>query len=226
LRFTTALERAEALELADVVALAHHGLLACAVAASDLDAALYHGWIAFRNAGDDLTSRAEVLINLSQVCAEAGYHEAALSGNLRAAVLCEKPRLRIPAFGGVAAAAAVLRRWNLVGLAAESLDAMCSEGLLPYETAKAYTALASAYKEKGDRERAARYGAVAHEIGVRHGFFEVVFARDRRETGEGRDASVAPRRRDLAAASIDVVQAIERLPIGDSVVALSTPRGS
>ena len=79
---------------------AHHGCLIAAGKREDFDAALRHGWLAFRYSVGDAQLEAEALSNLGAVMMQAGVHRPALAA-FEAAIRRNPPaRLVIPALGG------------------------------------------------------------------------------------------------------------------------------
>lgn len=158
-----------------VAALAHHTLMVGAQVAGDVNAALEHGWRAFEGAAGDATHRADALINLAEIVRKAGHPAAAIQGFRAGLRLTLLARLRLPALGGAARAAAALGdRAQL----AEFTRLLAAEGPAsgqPYEYALAFVELAEAHAAVGQMGRAQRYAAEAAAIGVARGFHEVAY---------------------------------------------------
>jgi tetratricopeptide (TPR) repeat protein len=98
--FEAALASALPLRLTDIIGASHHGLMIVTSEAGDFDDALRHGWQALSAARSHRVREAEMLINLAQLCARAGYDAAALGGFSAALAQASLPRLRLPALAG------------------------------------------------------------------------------------------------------------------------------
>jgi hypothetical protein len=125
---------------------AHHGLLVAALAARDVETALAHGWAAFRETAPDAPDdRAEMLLNLGEVGRQAGEYRASLGACLTALELTDAPRLRLPALGGAAVAAARLGEAGLLRFVAREVERAVRRSGQPFENARALAAVAEAY---------------------------------------------------------------------------------
>lgn len=170
--FETALAGASELGLVDVMGLAHQGLLIICASAGEFDLALHHGWNALSAARTEGTREAEALGNLAELCAKAGYHDAALGGFALALTRTAAPRIRLPALAGIATAAGRLGDAPRLRLADEAIAREANDAF-SYETAGAWLALARAKRALGDPaggDAAAKKAAV---IAHAHGFFEI-----------------------------------------------------
>jgi tetratricopeptide (TPR) repeat protein len=170
--FETALEGATDLGLADVTGGVHQGLMIVTAEAGDFDTALFHGWQALSVARTEAARAAEVLGNLAQLCAKAGYDAAALGGFTAALARANAPRLRLPYLAGIVRSAARLGDVERVG-AAERLIAAEANDAFPFETAGAWFAVARARRALGDAsagDAAARRAATIAHV---HGFYEI-----------------------------------------------------
>lgn len=174
-RYRDALERATASGLAPQVAAAHHGLMNAAFAAGDLNAALLHGWEAFRGAMSDAARRAEMLINLAAIAAKGGYYTAALQSYLAALGEAAAPRVQLAALGGAAVAAARLADHALLArlrIGAEDAMRECGQ---PYEAILTCLDLAEAHHAVHALEQASDYIGRATDDARMGGFHELLF---------------------------------------------------
>jgi tetratricopeptide (TPR) repeat protein len=155
---------------------AHHGLLAAAVAAHDVDAAFVHGWHAFRDTVGEADARAEILNTLGELASLSGYPAAALSAYLKAIELSNLDRVRLPAIGGAALAAARVGQRELIDALASRCVAVAASSQQPYENAYALLEIAEAYAAVDAPLAARRFlGRVAalaegggfHELAIR-----------------------------------------------------------
>jgi tetratricopeptide (TPR) repeat protein len=194
----------------DTRRVAHQGLMICAGSAGDLSTAARHAWAAYVDA--DGASRAETLIDLSEMLLRAGSERAALSGFASAVRASVLPRFEIPALGGLAIAAARGATGelatSLVRGADRRLDAITRSGSLPYLQACALAEVADAFSELGDIEAAGARRQRARELAVRHGFHEVLF---RLESANSEDARRAAQAAREASVPWEIVQAVEAI---------------
>lgn len=170
--FERALEGASAIGLADVIGLSHHGLMIVTAEAGEFDTALRHGWRALSSARSQRAREAEMVANLAELCARAGYDAAALGGFAAALARSAAPRLRLPALAGTAEAAARLGDASRVEAAARTIESEASH-VFPYETARALLSVARARRTLGDAVAADAAAERAAVIARAHGFFEV-----------------------------------------------------
>jgi tetratricopeptide (TPR) repeat protein len=150
----------------------HHGLLVAAVAARDVDTALAHGWAAFQEESSDNDQRAEMLINLGEVSLHAREYRAALGACLSALELSDLPRLRLPATGTAAIAAAHLGERRVVEFLIRESKRLLTRSGQPFENARMLAELAEACAVLGYPE-AIEYARCADEIAQRGNFNEV-----------------------------------------------------
>ena len=156
----------------------HHGLLHAALAAHDLDTALAHGWAAMRSLPDDaVAERAEALINLGAVGREAGEHRAALGAALSAIELADLPRLRLPALGTAARAAAALGEHRLLDFLVADVERTVARSGQQFENARALVELAEAFDGVHD-EIALRYAVRARTLAHTGTFHEIAARAD------------------------------------------------
>ncbi|HEY0780796.1 MAG TPA: hypothetical protein VGD56_22755 [Gemmatirosa sp.] len=194
----------------------HHGLLHAAFAANDIDTALAHGWAALRGLPDDASDeRAEALLNLGEVGRQAQEYRAALGACLRALELTSLPRLRLPALGTAARAAAALGERRLLDFLARDIEHQVAHSGQPWENARALVEFAEAFD--GIRnDLALQYAARAHTLSVAGAFHEVtaraeavISARDLTPAGgTGADAAGLRRRSPRARAVLRSLEAL------------------
>jgi hypothetical protein len=170
--FETALAGASELALSDVAGLAHHGLMVVTAEAGEFDVAVHHGWLALSAARTEGTREAEAFCNLAQLCAKAGYDDAALGGFTTALGLTMAPRIRLPSLAGVATAAGRLGDARRLELAEQAIVREASDAF-PFETAGAWLALARAKRAMGDGAAGEAAAKKAAAIAHHHGFFEI-----------------------------------------------------
>lgn len=173
--FAQALDAATAARDATLIAQVRHGMTARAVAIGDFDAAMAHAWQAYLYTRDDRLTGAESLLNLTQLLTDQGYHRAALSGY--ATVLGGEPplRIRLPALGGLATAAAHLGLRALYGRAADEIERLDreTEGY-SYIRGLALLELWSALRQAGEWQRAEATRLRLLEIATTHRYHELV----------------------------------------------------
>ena len=196
--FETAASGASDLNLPDVSGLAHHGLMVEMADAGEFDTALRHGWQALSAARAQGAREAEMLINLAEICARAGYDAAALGGFAAALARTTIPRLRIPALAGTASAAGRLRdRTRLAqaerAIVAEPIDAF------PFEVSRAWLCIARARQALGDAAAADAAAASAAAIAKAHGFHEITHRAE---------PDLLPARAALSPAGLEVVKSL------------------
>jgi tetratricopeptide (TPR) repeat protein len=191
--------------------LAHHFLLVRAGTRGDLPAALVHGWTAYRFALGNPILQAERLLNVAQVLLDVGAASTAVNGFIAALRHHPPDRLALPAWGGLAASAALAGTGGgLVDRASVKVLAL-SEGPAPayavaaalVESARARRAVALTTEEWTERART---------LAASHGFHELTHAL------EHLDADGTPQTR---ASDIHLPAEAER--IRATVAALATP---
>jgi tetratricopeptide (TPR) repeat protein len=195
-----------------LTSLAHHFLLVRAGTRGDLPAALVHGWTAYRFALGNPILEAERLLNVAQVLLDVGAASTAVNGFIAALRHRLPDRLALPAWGGLAASAALAGTGRaLVDRASNKVLAL-SEGPAPayavaaalVESARARRTLALTTDAWTERARA---------LAASHGFHELMHAL------EHLDAPDHPHREN--AADVDLPAAAER--IRETVAGLATP---
>lgn len=196
----------------------HHGLLIAAFAANDVDTALAHGWAAVRGLPEDAgDERAEALLNLGEVGRQAHEFRAALGACMNALELTDLPRLRLPALGTAARAAAALGEQRLLEFLAQDVERTVARSGQQFENARALVELAEALDGIND-ELALRYAARAHDLAEVGTFHEITARADRVVAGNlpARDDGTGALSLDRAARSPRaqaVLRSLEALPV-------------
>lgn len=216
--FRRALALAEHARLDDLMSLAHQGLFVTAAVAEDFDTALRHGWKAFQLSANDRVRRAELLANLAGVSRSAGYHAAALRGYLAAISLSTSSRLRLPALGGAAVAAARLGDIASLDAITSELERELARQDLPYERAQALTLLTEAWAACSPAAKGEPYASRVLALATVHGFHELAYE-VRMAVQAARDACARLEHarltspEPLAPASHAIVRQLEALPL-------------
>jgi len=130
---------------ADLIWLAEHGQMVIAARRGAFADALRHGWAAFAATNGDRESESEMLLNLAQLAFDTGHPRAALHGFAAALERGTGTRLRLPALGGAARAAAALGRRDVLHWCADQLDEATPVGSFAYLTASALLDLSLAF---------------------------------------------------------------------------------
>ena len=178
---------------------AHQGLALAAVAARDLDAALAHGWAAYIASGDP-DDEAHALLNVAEACRLAGDWTAALRAALAVIERAAVARLRMPALGTAADAAAHLERDALLDTLRARVDAD-SAAAGPYEHAHTLLEFAEAWATRRRRPRATDDAHAALALGEQHGFHEIVVRADALIAALATETDTVPPRADSAPAA-------------------------
>ncbi|HJU89724.1 MAG TPA: hypothetical protein VJ672_10045 [Gemmatimonadaceae bacterium] len=216
--FSRALGVAKAHGLQVHASAAHHGLLRAALAAGDLDAALRHGWDAFKHAAGDRHRQAELLTNLGEICLLIARPAAALRAYRTALRFTSLATIRLGALGGAVIAAARLGdRRALDELSAET-EQTISRVAEPYEHAVTLVELAEAFAIFGDTGRRDAYRTRALQLAEERGFYEVVHRAESMPRGST-TTTEARRPPSLSDGAVGVLRAIESLDPSASAAA-------
>lgn len=196
--FQAAANGASDLNLTDVSGLAHQGLMVEMADAGEFDTALRHGWQALSAARAQGSREAEMLVNLAEICARAGYDSAALGGFAAALARTTIPRLRIPALAGTASAAGRLRDRTRLAQAERAIVAEVTDAF-PFEISRAWLCVARAKQALGDAAAAEAAAAKAAAIARAHGFHEITHRAEQ---------ELAPTKAPLSQAGLEVVKSL------------------
>ena len=200
---------------AEQASLAHQGLLISSAVAGDFNEAIVEGWRAYVSANGNAARQAEILGNVSQALYDMGHHSVALRGFAAVIAQASHVRVLLPALGGVAMAAAALRRPGVVHTAATRAEALMSSGW-HHPVALTLLDLADAYDRLGDPRAANSYRARALSIAEAHGLNRLAL---RAREGSARDERrPTPVELDLAAGL--VVDSIESLEAPSDLCAI------
>ena len=213
--FERARAGAERHRLVDVLGMAHHGLMIVTAEGGDFDTALRHGWNALSAARVQGAREAEMLVNLAELCAKMGYDAAALGALAAALARTTIPRLRLPALAGIVGAAGRVCDADRVA-ATEALIAAEASDRFPFETSRAWLAVARARRAIGDAGAADAAAEKAAVIARAHGFYEITHRLEQ-------DARVTPA--VLSTRGLELIRSFERWsddPTADLVLSTST----
>jgi hypothetical protein len=116
-------------------------------------------------------------VNLGEVGRQVGAHRAALGACLSALELTSVPRVRLPALGTAALAAARLGETSLLPFLARDVERSATRSGQPYENARAFVELAEAYltTSPADAVAFATRAAIVADAG---GFHEITLRAD------------------------------------------------
>ena len=201
---------------------AHQGLTIVTCVTGDCDASLSHGWSAFRLSIGDVTREAETLTNISQLCLEYGYPQAAIRGFMASLVRSDVLRIRLAALGGAALAAGRVSDRALLQRIAREISQTIERSALPYENAQALYHLSAAHTAIDDQVTAERYRQEVQRIAKARGYFELMHQAERDEVAR---AAALAARRDLDVTSQEVVSTLEAFEPEAEELAFAATRG-
>jgi hypothetical protein len=160
--------------LARLAALGHQSLMVAAAVADDLNTALHHSWLAYRNVQGDVADEAGRLVDTAQLFLNAGHVEVAAAGF---AAALERPipdRIRLPALGGAALAAARRGDATTVRQLADSVRRILNDDLLPYASVVARLDIAEALETIELHGAAEPFRHEAETVASAHDYHELV----------------------------------------------------
>jgi tetratricopeptide (TPR) repeat protein len=158
-------------ELRDLHVSACQGLLMVSGIARDFEAALLYGARAVGMARGG--RRAELLVNLSNICQEVGQYRAALNGYLRALAETQAQHVRLPALGSAAIAAARLGDRYVVEELTRAGLSLVTLSRLDYEVADMLREFGDAWELLDDAASARRFRNQSMARAERGGYFEI-----------------------------------------------------
>jgi tetratricopeptide (TPR) repeat protein len=209
LHYEQALAHAKAVKSTELQGRVHRGLLIAAAKEGDFDAALRHGWAAFERSSGEKNSQAELIGNLAGLCRECGYYDASLAGYSLAVLWADMDRVRLPALGGAALAAAHIGDAALVRTLGPRIEDVAAASNAPFESAQLLLDLARAYEITGDG-RARSAAARVEAISASHHFFELEhLARELQD--RARPDPIATTPRELSRAAVRVLGSVTAL---------------
>jgi tetratricopeptide (TPR) repeat protein len=152
---------------------AHQGLMVTANQQGELADALIHGWKVHDLAMPDSEVQFETLNNLAQTALYSGFARASLSGFEYVIQRARISRIRLPAIGGAAIAAARLKdRSSLAHFELLARDEI-NRAALPHESARMYYDAAEARAAMGDFSEVLSHVADCLRISDAFGFHEL-----------------------------------------------------
>jgi tetratricopeptide (TPR) repeat protein len=165
---------AEGAGLNRLASAAHQVLMVAEAVANAFDLAVHHGWQAYLRAEKDTALEAAALGNIGQLFLDAGHPETALSAFL--AVLAREPadRIRVPALGGLAIAAARVGRPDIIDRVTAEFTTGTASNAAPYDVATAVLDLSRAHRTLHNTVSAERFRTRAREIALQFGYHEIV----------------------------------------------------
>lgn len=185
---------------------AHQGLTIVTCVTGDCDAAIGHGWSAFRLSIGDATRESETLTNLAQLCLEYGYPQASLRGFMSALSRTDVLRVRLSALGGAALAAGRLGAARVLERVTVEINQTVERSALPYENSQALYHLSAGHMAAGDEVSGERYRQEVVKVAASRGYFELLHQAERDELAR---AAKAAARRELDVTSLGVVLSLE-----------------
>ncbi|HYD54550.1 MAG TPA: hypothetical protein VEA99_18090 [Gemmatimonadaceae bacterium] len=202
-----------------LAAISHHALVHSAFLAGEHDVAIAHAWRAIETTRDSGAAVTESLIVTAQLFVELGFVDIALRGFALALRHDPPLRLRLPALGGVATAAARLGRRHLLDRAASGIERLDADTRgFEYIRAGALLELAEALEAAGSRVRAAAARGRALDLARPRGYHELVH----RAEAAAAAPAVKPARTStpvLSPESERIVRAVDALAPADQVLA-------
>ena len=160
--------------LSRLAALGHQSLMVAAAVAGDLNTVLHHSWLAYGDVRGDVIDEAASLVDTAQLFLEGGHVELAAAGF---AAALERPipdRIRLPALGGAALAAAQQDDTSTVRRMADAVRRSLSDDILPYASVVARLDIAEALETIGHPELAEPFRYEAETIASAHDYHELV----------------------------------------------------
>jgi tetratricopeptide (TPR) repeat protein len=166
---------AEQAGLRRLASVAHQAMMVADAVAGEYDSAIAHAWKAFLCADGHEAMAAAALGNVGQVFLDAGHPATAMSAFVAVVQRQPSPRILLPAFGGIAVAAARLGNTATLEHARQQIVQHLNVGSMPYDAATVMLDLACAYAISGDRDTAATFRQNAEVIATTFRFHEIEF---------------------------------------------------
>ena len=220
--FERALELAETIQSREMMRLSHQGLTICHAVARNFDRGLQHGWATLQLADGEKSRETDALINLAQLCLDAGFPAAALRSYAAILGRALTPHLMLNALGGAAVAAAQSGDTAVLDRAANEIAARVRGSGLPYENAQALYHLATAYAAIGDDDRRDEYLRQSRNLAKARGFFELLHKTDSVTVAKAAKPAASAH---LTRTSQDVVASLSELDVGEFGGLLALTRG-
>lgn len=190
-----------------LAALGHQSLMVAAVLAGDLNGALQHSWRAYANVRGDVVEEAAHLVDTAQLFLEAGHADLASVG-FAVALEREIPdRIRLPALGGAALAAARQGDVHTVQHMADAVGRAVNDGVLPYASVIGRLDIAEALETIGHLDAAEPFRREAETVASAHRYHELVHRAERLPATTRAPETVQP----LTPAALEIGAAVRAL---------------
>lgn len=190
-----------------LAALGHQSLMVAAVLAGDLNAALQHSWRAYANVRGDVVEEAAHLVDTAQLFLDAGHADLASAGFAVALERKIPDRIRLPALGGAALAAARRGDVRTVQHMADAVARAVNDGLLPYASVSGRLDIAEALETIGHLDAAEPFRHEAETVASAHRYHELVHRAERLPATTRAPEAVQP----LTPAALEIGAAVRAL---------------
>jgi hypothetical protein len=161
--------------LTRLAALGHQSLMIAAAVAGDLNTALHHSWLAYGDVRGDVVDEAAHLVDTAQLFFEAGHVELAAAGFAAVLERAIPDRVRLPALGGAALAAARHGDVSTVRRMADAVRGALNDDLLPYASVVGRLDIAEALETIGRHDAAEPFRHEAETVASAHDYHELVY---------------------------------------------------
>ena len=202
-----AVQVGEAHGLARLAALGHQLLMVAAVVAGDLNTALQHSWLAYANVRGDATDEAAHLVDTAQLFLDAGHADVASAGFAAALERRIPDRIRLPALGGAALAAARQGDEHTLSRMADAVRRTLNDGLLPYASVVGRLDIAEALETIGHVDAAEPFRHEAETVASAQRYHELVHRAQRPPATTSAPRTVQP----LTPATLEIGAAVRAL---------------
>jgi hypothetical protein len=202
-----AVELGEANGFIRLAALGHQLLMVAAVVAGDLNTALQHSWLAYANVRGDVIDEAAHLVDTAQLFLDAGHADVASAGFSAALERRIPDRIRLPALGGAALAAARQGDERTIERMADDVRRTVNDGLLPYASVVGRLDVAEALESIGHLDAAAPFRHEAEMVASAHRYHELVHRAQRLPATTRAPTTVQP----LTEATLEIGAAVRAL---------------
>jgi hypothetical protein len=193
--------------LVRLAAIAHQSLMVAAVVAGDLNTAVRHSWLAYANVRGDVVEEAAHLVDTAQLFLDAGHAEIASAGFAAALERRIPDRIRLPALGGAALAAARQGDVPTVRRMANAVRRAVNDALLPYASVVGRLDIAEAFEAIGHRDAAGPFRHEAETVASAHRYHELVHRAERQPATARATESMQP----LTPATLEIGAAVRAL---------------
>jgi hypothetical protein len=202
-----AVKLGEAHGLPRLAALGHQSLMIAAVVAGDLNTALHHSWLAYGDVQGDVADEAAHLVDMAQLFLDSGHADVASAGFAAALDRVTPDRIRLPALGGAALAAARQGDVYTVQRMAATIRRTVNDGLLPYASVVGRLDIAEALETIGQPDAAEPFRHEAETVATAHHYHELVHRAQRLLATANPSRAVQP----LTPATLEIGAAVRAL---------------